>query len=215
MSWFFRRLALFLIQVLMFPPFRFILRHTRFLYAEIEFRPLVYLVRLFALALVLAPMILGGLIFGQRRYYEQSSSWPQVTGQVISSSVEKGPQTGKKPSFCAVIYYAYRVGNRTYCSNQISFKMQCFETETDAQEQIQGLPANQPISVFYDPAHPEQAVLAKGFPRAGKWTALLMGVFFSCFVAFALHQIRLKHEKLMRPIRQSKALLNRLQMNRL
>ena len=122
-------------------------------------------------------MVLVGLVFAlvgfgfiylwyrDVRKARASRSWPVTTGRVLTSKVEsqKGRMKGSTTTLTVynpLVVYEYTVNEVRYQSQQIgvgdSFK--AGERE-DAKHKIAPYPVGASVQVFYDPTHPQQAVL--------------------------------------------------------
>ena len=102
---------------------------------------------------------------------KKSVDWPSVSGTVIKSEKEKHTTTEGTGSskrtvtyYSAIIDYTYQVDGKTHTSNRIAFGGRDRHQTT---ELLNRYPQGKSVDVFYDPDHPEEAVLEKGFKKQG------------------------------------------------
>ena len=107
----------------------------------------------------------------------KSVSWPSVTGQVITSYVsESSDDDGTM--YSANIHYTYIVNNREYSGSRVSHGDLSTSDSRDAAKIVARYPAEEQVSVYYDPSDPAQAVLATGF-TSGLLLPLGLGTIFT------------------------------------
>jgi len=118
----------------------------------------------------LVAFVLGAVLLWQGWRRQQkvnaSMSWPYVSGRVTASSVrqvvERGDaQTRDTTNYVPVVQYEYQVGDKTYQGNRFAFKEPSFSSQRKAFKLVAGFAAGSPVSVFYDPANPQDAVLER------------------------------------------------------
>lgn len=66
-----------------------------------------------------------------------------------------------------VLEYVYVVSGKAYRSNRRSFPMM-----SPTQQLLNKYPIDSTIPIYYDPDHPEQAVIYRGFENGGIFTAI-------------------------------------------
>jgi hypothetical protein len=98
----------------------------------------------------------------------QSQHWPSVEGEITSSYVQQDVRSiedsSKKPTFSPKISYQYSVGGKTYTGEKISFSGgEGGEKKNKAQAVVNRYSSGKKVAVYYDPNHPEKAVLETGF----------------------------------------------------
>ena len=69
--------------------------------------------------------------------------------------------------FTPVIWYRYSVAGRVYTGDRIWITPSSTNSEKDAHEFIAKMVASTPLPVWYDPDHPDRAVLSKAYDS---WT---------------------------------------------
>lgn len=96
-----------------------------------------------------------------------SKKWPSAEGKVTSSYVQKQVRSvkdsSKKPTYYPKVRYQYEVGGKTYICDRLSFAGgEGGDTKIEAQALANRYPSGQKVVVYYDPKHPEKAVLERG-----------------------------------------------------
>ena len=74
----------------------------------------------------------------------------------------------------ANISYKYRVEKITYTSSHVTLACRNYYSGY-AQEFVDRYPAGGKVTVYYEPSHPELAVLESGI-HGGTWVALVVGI---------------------------------------
>jgi hypothetical protein len=112
-----------------------------------------------------------------------SKSWPSVPGRVVHTSyreeVIKNEDT--EISYVPLIQYEYQVGGQTHRGTRIAFFEQSCASSEKAVELLGAFPVGHPVTVFYDPAKPGDAVLErrdKGsvFVAVAGWVLVVVGI---------------------------------------
>ncbi len=136
--------------------------------------------------------LFGSALFKQHR----TNGWQPVPGTISDSEVASRPGNKGHPIYWARIAYVYRVEGKDYTGDLTSMAPALTSTDrAPAEAQAAALPAGKQVTVYYDPAHPERAVLERGL-RARDWTVLvfltpfvLVGTFLLS-LAFGAHRCR-------------------------
>ena len=114
--------------------------------------------------------VLGALLLwlGWRRQQKvkASMSWPYVVGKVVAASVrqvvERGDaQTRDVTNYVPLVQYDYQVGGQNYQGNRLAFQEKAYSSQKKAFHLVAAFPAGNPVSVYYDPANPQNAVLER------------------------------------------------------
>ncbi len=106
-----------------------------------------------------------------------SESWPTTDGQILSSNVrEDRDEDGT--SYFGDVTFGYFVDDISYTSDTVSFGQYGGERD-HAEEIVARYPAGSGVTVYYDPADPETAVLEPGVTWSS-YMLLGMGVLFTC-----------------------------------
>lgn len=119
---------------------------------------------------VVAFVALGAflLIYGLRskRKAGASQGWPSVQGQIVTSEVKQSishdDDGGQSVSYYPAVQYAYQVNGQGYMGKQISFGGTLGGNDpAKAQAKLAPYPPNAMVTVYYDPAKPQDAVLER------------------------------------------------------
>ena len=115
--------------------------------------------------------MLGTALWGWYKKRE-SVTWPAVQGQVIATQIrEESHEEGR--SFIPEVRYAYRVQGQTYTGDRLSFGLPPeFWSRHKAETFLADYPVGHPVTVFYNPEHPDDAVLERSTPDVGYYAAL-------------------------------------------
>ncbi|HUE72867.1 MAG TPA: DUF3592 domain-containing protein [Pirellulaceae bacterium] len=117
----------------------------------------------FGLGLATVLFLIGGPICGfflLRIFLEArvSSNWPSVIGTVTKAQVG---ETEVKRYF-ADVAYTYRVNDRDFTGNRIRASDGEYNIRDGAVQAISGLTVGQQRPVYFNPTHPQQALLQPG-----------------------------------------------------
>lgn len=154
----------------------------------------------FVYAMLLAP--LGLLLVAavvKTWQVREARNWPQAPGKVVTSVAEvrevrvsdSDREEGyrlEKRNF-ANVTYEYAIGGRKLRCNRISIGEDLGNFEVA--EKLAKYPSGSIVTVYYNPRHPDQAVLERDLPK-GLWgclgigTAIVLGIVFGS--AFGLNQ---------------------------
>ncbi len=154
----------------------------------------------FVYAMLLAP--LGLLLIAaivKTWQVREARNWPQVAGKVVLSVAEtrevkvfdderEGSYRFESRNF-ANVTYEYAVGGRKQRCNRISIGEDLGNFQVA--EKLAKYPAGSIVTVFYNPRHPDQAVLEREMPK-GLWgclgigSAIVVAIIFGS--AFGLNQ---------------------------
>ena len=155
--------------------------------------PLVYAMLLAPLALILIAAIV------KTWQAREARSWPQVSGKVVSSVAEvrevrvsddeREDGYRKESRNFANVAYEYSVSGRKLSCNRISIGEDLGNFQVA--EKLAKYPAGSIVTVYYNPRHPDQAVLERDLPK-GLWgclgigSAIVVAIIFGS--AFGLNQ---------------------------
>lgn len=147
--------------------------------------PLVYAMLLAPLALIL---VAATVKTWQAR---EARSWPQTAGKVVTSAVElrevRVPDDEREEGYrmdsrnFANVVYEYSVDGRKLSSNSISIGEDLGNSEIG--ENLAKYPAGSIVMVYYNPRHPDQAVLERDLPK-GLWGCLGLGTAIVLAIVF-------------------------------
>lgn len=131
---------------------------------------------------------LGGIVsfVAMRRRAQASATWPAAPGKITLASIVteqiREKHDDRPDSFIAKyrpdIRYSYRVDDRDYHGNTVSFGWTALYGEpASADEILAKYPLGAPVRVFYDPARPRDSVLEPR-SRQGSLAPLTFGLIF-------------------------------------
>ena len=112
-----------------------------------------------------------------------SESWPATDGEILSSVVREDTDEDGT-SYFGDVTYRYFVADVAYTSDNVSFGQYGGERD-HAEEIVARYPAGSGVTVHYDPADPETAVLEPGVTWSS-YFMLAMGVVFTCIPLIVL-----------------------------
>ena len=114
-----------------------------------------------------------------------SRSWPVCQGTVISSDIEQESKIDsskkKTVNYRACVVYSYSVNGKTFISNRIAFETYSTSQKRKALTIVNRYPAGEIITVYYDPANPNSAILEKG---TGNTVYPAIVIVIGCLCAF-------------------------------
>ncbi|MET4070412.1 hypothetical protein ABID58_005217 [Bradyrhizobium sp. S3.2.6] len=138
--------------------------------------PLVYAMLLAPLALILMAAIV------KTWQAREARSWPQVSGKVVTSVAEvrevRVSDDEREDGYrmesrnFANVTYEYSVSGRKLSCNRISIGEDLGNFQVA--EKLAKYPAGSIVTVYYNPRHPDQAVLERDLPK-GLWGCLGIG----------------------------------------
>jgi len=109
---------------------------------------------------------------GGRQEAAASNGWPSVPGVVTAMEISESRSNDGTRTTHAKVTYTYSVNGKSYQGDRVKV-----ESMTDPSE-AERYPKGTPVKVFYDPAHPEAAVLEQGGAGLLFWGI----VGFSCLI---------------------------------
>lgn len=136
--------------------------------------------------LMLLPILFigaGGVMgfFGVRQFMraQASEAWPTVTGVITIAELGKqmGNERDESTTYSADISYDYLVNDRSYVNGAVSFDGVTSSDPATARRILKRYPVGKQVTVYYNPAAPQEAVLEPGL-RSGSWFLPLFGVLF-------------------------------------
>ena len=108
---------------------------------------------------------------------QASAAWPGVPGMVRESSVDSATDSDGHTTYAPQVRFTYAINGRPYEGHTIHFGETSYSSPTAAQAAANRYPQGQPVTVYFDPAHPEKAVLETGM-NVGSYLVLAVGVLF-------------------------------------
>ncbi|TDP47202.1 DUF3592 domain-containing protein [Zavarzinia compransoris] len=115
-------------------------------------------------ALVLALLALGlaGLVLRAQWLYRRRRAWPTTTGKVALTGLDSERRIHRHAArlvHLPTVAYRYQAGGRNHIGSRLATREIVFEQEAAATAFLARFPAGAPVTVHYDPASPNQAVL--------------------------------------------------------
>lgn len=148
----------------------------------------------FALGLPLAALLVAVGAFvaylNQRRDFKASASWPAISGTIVSSKIVEQTETRRDDddndhgrlrtttTYSPEVRFAYRIGDNDYTTDTWKLGGIVGSGSPKYAEGVVGrFAAGQAVTVYYDPARPDVAVLDPA-NRDGAWMPLVFGIVF-------------------------------------
>ena len=122
----------------------------------------------------------GGLTFWGWNILQSaraSSTWPTVTGLVVSSEVTHRTDSDGADSYQPMVLYRYTVQQVSYDNNTIKFGENSYDSRRQAEQIAARYPAGEPVTVYHHPEQHDQSVLEPGV-SAGSYIVLGIGLIF-------------------------------------
>ncbi|HSN93750.1 MAG TPA: DUF3592 domain-containing protein [Anaerolineaceae bacterium] len=133
--------------------------------------------------LELALLALGILLIRKhtksKRKATEALNWPKALGRVTHSEIlrsESSDEDGTSYSYTPHIEYEYQVSGQNYCNKQVVFGgFSGTSSKKPAEKVVYKYPLNDSVSVYYNPANPNEAVLEQNVGSGAKG-ALIGGI---------------------------------------
>ena len=122
----------------------------------------------------------GGLTFWGWNILQSaraSSTWPTVTGRVVSSEVTTSSDSDGDDTFQPRVVYQYTVQDVSYDNTTIKFGENSYDSRRQAEQIAARYPAGEPVTVYHHPEQHDQSVLEPGV-SAGSYIVLGIGLIF-------------------------------------
>jgi hypothetical protein len=103
-------------------------------------------------------------VLRDRRRARATLAWPATAGRIVESRVEQKHLPGDRPNvrFAPRITYEYTVDGRSYRSERLAFREVFWSLAPQAATvKVARYPAGAEVTVYYDPRHPDEAVLER------------------------------------------------------
>jgi hypothetical protein len=116
-----------------------------------------------------------------RKRVEASQGWPSTVGQITESRVAHSTHTDSEgdsnDSYTPYVTYTYQVAGQEYTGRDIAFGFkQGYNNASKAEAVVGKYPLGAQVSVYYDPADPQKAVLER--QAGGFGIGLALGIIF-------------------------------------
>jgi len=97
---------------------------------------------------------------------QEVKGWPSTTGVVEQTWIDERYDSGGRGQsshydYTPGVQYSYQVDGVTYYSSQVAKMQSAYSSYAGAQGYIEQHSVGSPVTVYYDPAHPDDAVLEK------------------------------------------------------
>jgi Protein of unknown function (DUF3592) len=107
---------------------------------------------------------IGSVLLGcgiyQKHKVRESQQWPQSSGTITKAEVVY--DTGPDPQgYCVNLTYDYVANDARHTGSRIGFRKQWYLRKKRAEEELARYPVNSSMRVYYNPANPAEAVLAR------------------------------------------------------
>lgn len=127
----------------------------------------------------------AGVGYGLWNLWQGASSpkWPTVTGQVVSSDLQRSRDRQGMVTYRAEVAYKYEVGGQTYASDRVFFGDQLQTSwATGPVREVERYHPGSQVQVFYDPNKPSRSVLEPGAP----WQVYVVLFTAAAFLGFGI-----------------------------
>lgn len=114
----------------------------------------------------------------------KSSQWPTVQGVITVSEILF--HRGRFEGYTGNIRYRYRVGDREYLGTRRTFAAVHLGTLDGWRQVLAPYPVRKTVTVYYDPSHPDVAVLVPGLVEELKLLFKLNFILIATFAGFFL-----------------------------
>lgn len=108
----------------------------------------------------------------------QSESWPSTNGQITYSGVRES-HDDDGTTYHAQVEFAYVVDDQRYTADTVSFGQYGSSNRRHAADIVANYPQGMAVTVYYNPAAPETAVLEPGVTWSS-YLVLVIGLIFVC-----------------------------------
>ena len=137
------------------------------------------MIQIIAGAFALLGLVFIALYLRSRKQAATSQSWPGTPGTITASEMNVVEDDESGDVYAPSIAYEYRVGDRPFTSHRIRFGSASSRDRAKAEAVLGSYPAGKEVTVYYDPARPDQAVLEQS--AAGSASFLYLGIGFLAF----------------------------------
>ncbi len=109
---------------------------------------------------------------------QRSESWPSTAGQITYSNVRES-RDDDGTTYYADVEFSYVVDDQRYTADTVSFGQYGSSNRRHAADIVAKYPQGMAVTVYYDPAAPETAVLEPGVTWSS-YAILGIGLIFVC-----------------------------------
>jgi len=122
------------------------------------------------------PLCFGGFFFlagaillffaiRNRQKSSASMSWPSTPGTITASSVRQNSSTDEDGhvnfTYSPLVEYDFMVNNQSYKGKRINYGVSATSSKEAAQKEVDRFTLGMPVTVYYNPEKPGEAVLDK------------------------------------------------------
>lgn len=143
--------------------------------------------------LIFTVLLSGWFVFSMANAVKafQTNNWPQTQGIVLSSGIEKQSSSKGPGKYIPVIRYSYAVGLNNYISKRYSPSI-LTGTALWAKQIADSYPEKTTVTVYYQPAKPENSTLVTGLHSSDYWMLIFSSASLSLLVVFFKKQLQKK-----------------------
>lgn len=151
----------------------------------------LYCLGIFGSIFFLAAMMAASRAMKDWRKYRASQHWLSTNGQILNTYISTQGSANKGTSHQVHVSYSYQVMGQGYQGNQFSFGTEgnSFDTRSSAEKEIARFPEGSPVTVYYDPDRPAEAVLEKKYDSTGAILAVILGMIGVGIMIYAYLQL--------------------------
>lgn len=125
------------------------------------------------------PLILIGIVclfiaLRNRQRAQASAEWHSAPGTLLSFKITKG-KTKHQTHYYPHLKYEYTLNGTRYTSDRISFGYLAYDSEDEAKSELEQRVGKNPVTVYYDPQNPKDAVLLRD-ATSGSLSLIIIGV---------------------------------------
>lgn len=106
----------------------------------------------------------GTVMFSQELLsYQGSEKWPSTTGQITLTQVRSSRSSKGTTSYYPEVTYSYQAEGQSFSSHQETVINRRMGSPAEAESYLsQNYAAGKPVTVYYNPRHPEMSLLRPG-----------------------------------------------------
>ncbi|MBP6178454.1 MAG: DUF3592 domain-containing protein [Anaerolineales bacterium] len=151
----------------------------------------LYCLGIFGLIFFLAALMAASRAVKDWQKYRASQHWLNANGQILNTYISTQGSANKGKSHQVHISYSYEVMGQGYQGNQLSFGSEgnSYDTRSSAEKEIARFPEGSPVTVYYDPDRPAEAVLERKYNSTGAILAVILGVLGAGIMVYAYFQL--------------------------
>ena len=129
--------------------------------------------------------------FGDAWRSLQSSRWPVTVGMFVNPCTLETLPPKESPTYAVSVLYVYTVNQKQYQSSQLAIGYRSSDNYWFHDRIWKRLANVEPVVVHYNPAKPQESVIAHSLPRGATLTRLLLSGLMLLFTGLAMLLVRL------------------------